>query len=293
MKYILFYSSIYLHFIFCSCNRPSRDVNLISSEINMDTLQLNAGNSVVDGTSTNQYNPDSFISIDPSSLPSESIITFKGRMSKMDIPKNGLILDTLYSIETDSTFEINYDSIYGYSKKYFFIYNYLTPEQDDINRLIYYDYSKDTIIIPFRFAIDGELTVLTRWRKFNSDTLEYLDYFKTPIATKYSRIQINEVLSSPENQIMICRIQGGEGGESWNELLLAQIHEDNRLTFHTLFSTGSELDSDTISTIHYELIKGGIKIYKEMSVFDRKADTSTKQLIDRTFISKFMFSDLN
>ncbi len=293
MKYILLSSIIYLHFIVCSCNRPSRDSNLISSEIGKDNLQLNAANSAVDSSSTNQYDPDKFISINPASLPFESIIAFKGRMSKMDIPKNGLILDTLYSIETDSTFEINYNSIYGYSAKYFFIYNYLTPERDDINRLIYYDYSKDTIIIPFRFAIDGELTVLTRWRKFDADTMEYLDYFKTPIATKYSRIQINEVLTSPENQIMICRIQGGEGGESWNELLLAQIQKDNRLTFHTLFSIGSELDSDTISTIHYELIKGGIKIYKEMSVFGRKAETTAKQLIDRTFISKFMFSDLN
>ncbi len=293
MNYILLCLTIILYSIFFSCDRLGRDTNQILNEHSKDTLPVKADYSAVDGTFTNKDDPYKLISVNPSSLPPENIVAFKGRMNKKDFPKNGLILDTLYAVETDSTFEVVYNSIYGYSQKYYFIYNYLTPERDDLNRLIYYNYSKDIIIIPFRFAIDEELTILTRWRVFDPDTLEYIDYFKTPIATKYSRIQIDEVLSNPENQIMICRIQGGEGGESWNELFLSQIHEDNRLTFHTLFSTGSELDSDTISTIHYELIKGGIKIYKEIAVFDRKADTTTKQLIDRTFISKFMFSDLN
>jgi len=231
---------------------------------------------------------ENFISVNPSLLPQNTINLFSGKIRKSEMINNGFILDTLVFIN-DSAF-VFFNKIYGFTQTNFFIFNYIIPEQEN-DTVIKYAFSGDTVIIPFRFHVDSEGTILTRWKTSESDTFEFIDYFKTSFATKYSSVEILELTNSKGKQFLVGKTNGGEGGDFGETLWYARILRDNRLEINYLTSIEWDTNSDTIPTIHYNKMKDGISAYKVSYQRDNQTGSPSKKLSSKILLGSYSFED--
>jgi len=277
-------------FIYLSCSPQSDNTKGITSPISQDTIPTHQEAPVKDYLSDYQNRWEDFINVNPKLLPQGTIHPFTGKMAKQDIPLYKFILDTLALQSTDSTLGVFLNTIYGYTKTNFFIYNYVYPYEQQ-GQLKLQPFSKDTVIIPFRFDVDGELTLLTRWAIVNADTLAYVDYFKTPLGTKYASVEILKVSDQGQKRYIIGKTHFGEGGEYGTSIWFAEILADYHLSIRDLASCSGEDSNDTIVKLQHKEIKNGIKVYNTYYLRDNKADWSSKHFISEKYIGTYLYTD--
>ena len=152
-----------------------------------------------------------------------------GRFLLTDLTKEFYLVFGLGSEEPEATWKsMTRDSLRGYivnpSEEEFSNFRelraqrgYFSPKNDSLPIARF----ENSLIIPFTAGED--LKCLTVWNILSSDSIEFDLIMQPALEAFYSNIVSIEVLEVKDSSYLAVYLQGGEGGENWDELIVAKF----------------------------------------------------------------------
>jgi len=119
--------------------------------------------------------------------------------------------------------------------------------------------------IPFHLSYDlGETSLITVWKRKNDELIEYVSNIENVIPTKYSRVLPAKRFIYNSKEFIVVKIQGAEEGESWEELYLYELINNQIVKSKYLASFSTSINMSTLITSRVNIKKDSIFIYKEL-----------------------------